>query len=132
MLQTTQVVTVIPYYERFVASFPDVASLAAADEHDVLRHWEGLGYYRRARQLHRAARQVMGEHGGAFPGELEQVRSLAGIGRYTAGAIVSIAFDTPAPILEANTVRLYSRLVGFRGNTANRDGQALLWQFAEA
>ncbi len=131
MLQQTQVVTVIPYYERFVASFPDVTALAAADEHDVLRHWEGLGYYRRARQLHRAAKQIVGDHGGEFPGELEQVRSLAGIGRYTAGAIVSIAFGTPAPILEANTVRLYSRLLGFRGNTANREGQELLWRFAE-
>ncbi len=131
MLQQTQVATVVPYYERFVASFPDVARLAAADEHDVLRHWEGLGYYRRARQLHRAARQIVADHAGTFPSDLAQVRSLAGIGRYTAGAIVSIAFDTPAPILEANTLRLYSRLLGFRGNTANRDGQALLWRFAE-
>jgi A/G-specific adenine glycosylase len=131
MLQQTQVVTVIPYYERFVASFPHVSALATADEHDVLRHWEGLGYYRRARQLHRAAKQIVDEHAGTFPNEFDEVRSLAGIGRYTAGAIVSIAFDTPAPILEANTVRLYSRLVGFRGNTANREGQELLWRFAE-
>ncbi len=131
MLQQTQVATVIPYYQRFVASFPDLAVLAAADEHDVLRHWEGLGYYRRARQLHRAARQVVVEHGGTFPNDLDDVRSLAGIGRYTAGAIVSIAFDRPAPILEANTVRLYSRLLGFGGNTANRQGQELLWRFAE-
>ncbi len=131
MLQQTQVATVIPYYERFVASFPDVASLAAADEHDVLRHWEGLGYYRRARQLHAAAGQIVSRHGGVFPHELEHVRRLAGIGRYTAGAVVSIAFDRPAPILEANTVRLYSRLLGFAGDTADRQGQDLLWDFAE-
>jgi A/G-specific adenine glycosylase len=115
-----------------VSRFPDLAALATADEHDVLRHWEGLGYYRRARQLHRAARQIVDEHGGTFPAQFEHVQALAGIGRYTAGAIVSIAFDAPAPVLEANTVRLYSRLLGFRGHTSNREGQALLWRFAEA
>jgi A/G-specific adenine glycosylase len=132
MLQQTQVATVIPYFRRFVAAFPDVAALAAADEHDVLRAWEGLGYYRRARQLHRAASQIVAEHAGNFPEDLDQVRALAGIGRYTAGAILSIAFDKPAPILEANTVRLYSRLLAFAGDTSGRDGQQLLWRFAEA
>ena len=130
MLQQTQVVTVIPYFTRFLQAFPTIATLAAAPEHDVLRHWEGLGYYRRARQLHRAAQVVVSEHGGEFPRQFDAIRSLPGVGRYTAGAIASIAFDQSAPILEANTVRLFSRLVGFDGDTASRTGQDLLWKFA--
>lgn len=132
MLQQTQVATVIPYFERFVASFPTVAALAQADESEVLRHWEGLGYYRRARQLHRAARVVVERHGGEFPRSLEEVGSLPGIGRYTAGAITSIAFDERAPIVEANTVRLFSRLIGFRDDPTSTAGRRLLWQVAEA
>jgi A/G-specific adenine glycosylase len=132
MLQQTQVATVIPYYERFLAAFPDVHALAAAPEHDVLKLWEGLGYYRRARQLHRAARVLVATHGGTFPRDLAAVRELPGIGRYTAGAIVSIAFDLPAPILEANTVRLLSRLLAFQGDPASTAGQRLLWQAAES
>lgn len=131
MLQQTQVATVIPYFERFLAAFPDISALAAADEGEVLRLWEGLGYYRRARQMHAAARVLVDEHQGMFPRELDQVRQLPGIGRYTAGAIVSIAFDRPAPILEANTVRLFSRLIGFRGDPASVAGQKQLWQTAE-
>src|SRR5688500_16173622 len=102
MLQQTQVTTVIPYYERFISAFPSIKALAAADEQDVLRHWEGLGYYRRARQLHRAAREIVTQHGGSFPTDIEEVRRLPGIGRYTAGAILSIAHDDPQPIVEAN------------------------------
>jgi A/G-specific adenine glycosylase len=132
MLQQTQVATVVPYFERFVAAFPSVQALAEADEHAVLRHWEGLGYYRRARQLHGAARLLVERHQGRFPRSLEAVRDLPGIGRYTAGAIVSIAFDVPAPILEANTVRLFSRLIAFRGDPASSAGQGLLWQVAAA
>jgi A/G-specific adenine glycosylase len=132
MLQQTQVVTVVPYFERFMAAFPNIRTLAAADEHDVLRLWEGLGYYRRARQLHRAARILVDEHNAQIPRDLAVVRQLPGVGRYTAGAIVSIAFGLPAPILEANTVRLLSRLVGFRGDTASASGQRQLWQLAEA
>jgi A/G-specific adenine glycosylase len=132
MLQQTQVATVIPYYQRFMVAFPTVRSLAAADEHDVLCHWEGLGYYRRARQMHRAARVIVEQHGGRFPRDPQAVRALPGIGRYTAGAIASIAFDARAPILEANTVRLLSRLVAYRGDTANGAGQRRLWQVAEA
>ncbi|HTU24154.1 MAG TPA: A/G-specific adenine glycosylase, partial [Pirellulales bacterium] len=132
MLQQTQVATVIPYYERFLARFPNVRRLAAADEHEVLRHWEGLGYYRRARQLHRAARQIVAEHGGLFPTTPAAVAELAGIGRYTAGAILSIALDQPAPILEANTVRLHSRLLALDEDPASRAAQQRLWQFAEA
>ncbi len=131
MLQQTQVETVVPYYHRFLAALPSIGKLARADEHDVLRQWEGLGYYRRARQLHRAARLIESEHGGQFPRLLEAVRRLPGIGRYTAGAILSIAFDLRAPILEANTVRLFSRLVAFDGDPTSRDGQRRLWQVAE-
>ncbi len=131
MLQQTQVATVVPYFERFLAAFPSIIALAEADERDVLRLWEGLGYYRRARQMHRAARLLVAEHQAVFPRDLAIVRKLPGIGRYTAGAIVSIAFDLPAPILEANTVRLLSRLIGFRGDTSSVAGQNVLWQTAE-
>ncbi len=93
MLQQTQVATVVGYFDRFLAAFPTIEALAAADEHDVLRLWEGLGYYRRARQLQQAAKIIVAEHGGRFPRDPEIVRRLPGIGRYTAGAILSIAFD---------------------------------------
>jgi len=132
MLQQTQVATVIPYFESFVVSFPTVAALAEADESEVLRHWEGLGYYRRARQLHRAAQVIVERHGGKFPRSLDEVGKLPGIGRYTAGAITSIAFDQRAPIVEANTVRLFSRLICLRDDPTNAAGRKLLWQVAEA
>ena len=131
MLQQTQVATVRAYFERFIRAFPDVASLAAADEQQVLRLWEGLGYYRRARQLHAAAQQLMSEHGGQFPQLVDALRKLPGIGRYTAGAIASIAFDQRAPILEANTIRLLSRLVGYRDDPLATAGQRILWHVAE-
>lgn len=132
MLQQTQVATVIPYFERFIAAFPTIAALAAAPEQQVLRHWEGLGYYRRARQLHRAAALIVAEFDGRFPDRMDHVRQLPGIGRYTAGAILSIAFDQPQPIVEANTQRLYSRLLAYRGDLASKGGQQLLWDFATA
>jgi A/G-specific adenine glycosylase len=131
MLQQTQVATVEPYFRRFVDAFPTVARLAAADEQAVLRLWEGLGYYRRARQLHKAAQAIIAEHGGKFPSAPDEVRRLPGIGRYTAGAILSIAFDARQPILEANTVRLLSRLSAYRGDAAKAEGQRHLWQLAE-
>jgi len=131
MLQQTQVVTVIPYWERFLARFPDVGSLAAADEHEVLRLWEGLGYYRRARQLHAAAKRIVAEHGGEFPKAYQAVRSLPGIGRYTAGAILSIGLDQRLPILEANTIRVLSRLTAYEGDPASTAGQKYLWSVAE-
>ncbi len=131
MLQQTQVATVRSYFERFVAAFPDVASLAAADETEVLRLWEGLGYYRRARQLHAAAKKVAAECGGRFPSDVAGLQELPGIGRYTAGAIASIAFGRRAPILEANTIRLLSRLIAYRGNPHSITGQRPLWQVAE-
>ena len=132
MLQQTQVATVIPYFERFVSKFPTVAALARADESEVLRLWEGLGYYRRARQLHRAAQEIVERHGGVFPRSLDDVGQLPGIGRYTAGAITSIAFDEPAPIVEANTMRLFSRLVGFRDDPTSTAGRRQMWRVAEA
>jgi A/G-specific adenine glycosylase len=132
MLQQTQVATVIPYWQRFLARFPDVAALAAAEEQDVLRLWEGLGYYRRARQLHAAARQVVERHGGEFPATFDEVRCLPGIGRYTAGAILSIGLDQRLPILEANTIRLLSRLTALAGDPIGSAGQKALWATAEA
>ncbi len=132
MLQQTQVATVKPYFERFVQALPTIEALAAADEQQVLRLWEGLGYYRRARQLHQAARVIVAEHGGKFPRDREAVRRLRGIGRYTAGAILSIAFDAREPILEANSTRLLARLAAYRGDPASTAGSRVLWAIAEA
>ncbi len=131
MLQQTQVATVIPYYQRFLQRFATVSDLAGASEQQVLRYWEGLGYYRRARQLHAAARMIVQQHAGEFPTSIELVRDLPGIGRYTAGAILSIALDQRHPILEANTVRVLSRLLAFMGDPRSREGQTRLWAFAE-
>jgi A/G-specific adenine glycosylase len=131
MLQQTQVATVVPYYERFLRQFPSVAALAAADEEQVLRLWEGLGYYRRARQLHAAALQVVAKHGGVFPTAYDDVRGLPGIGRYTAGAILSIGLDARLPILEANSIRVLCRLSGYRGDPRTSAGQKQLWSLAE-
>lgn len=131
MLQQTQVATVRNYFSRFVREFPNVRQLAAADEQRVLRLWEGLGYYRRARQLHAAAQRIVGEHGGQFPRTVNELRELPGIGRYTAGAIASIAYDQRAAILEANTTRLLSRLVAYRGEPQSARGQRILWHIAE-
>ncbi|WP_237607505.1 A/G-specific adenine glycosylase [Roseimaritima sediminicola] len=132
MLQQTQVVTVIPYFERFLERFPTVADLAAADEQTVMQLWEGLGYYRRARQLHAAAKQVVDRHDGVFPRSYAEVLALPGVGRYTAGAILSIADGQRLPIVEANTQRLYSRLIASTSPPQERAANALLWQFAEA
>ena len=131
MLQQTQVETVKPYFQRFVKEFPNVKKLAAAEEQQVLRLWEGLGYYRRARQLHAAAQQIVAEHNGKFPSDVATLQTLPGIGRYTAGAIASIAFDQRAPILEANTIRLFTRLLAYRDDPTKSAGQKLLWQTAE-
>lgn len=132
MLQQTTVVAVVPYFERFLARFPTVNDLAAADEKDVLRLWEGLGYYSRARNLRKAAQVIVHEHDGVFPSEVDALQRLPGIGRYTAGAIASFAFDRRAPIVEANTLRLYCRLLGYAGDPRSREGQEQLWSFAEA
>lgn len=131
MLQQTQVATVIGYFERFLAELPTVEALAAADESQVLRLWEGLGYYRRARQLHAAARRIVADHGGRFPQDAAGLRTLPGVGRYTAGAVASIAFDAREPILEANTVRLFARLLGELRPPTTTAVQHRLWAAAE-
>lgn len=132
MLQQTTVTAVKPYYERFLARFPDVTALAFAEEQEVLRLWEGLGYYSRGRNLHKAARIVVEQFQGEFPKSVDGLRQLPGIGQYVAGAVASFAFDLPAPIVEANTLRLYCRLLGFAGDPRNSAGQQLLWKFAES
>jgi A/G-specific adenine glycosylase len=116
MLQQTRVAAVIPYYERFLARFPDIKSLAEAPEEEALRLWSGLGYYSRARNLQRAARQIVGEFGGRFPREREHILSLAGIGEYTASAIASIAFEEKSAVLDGNVARVLSRLGAIRGD----------------
>lgn len=131
MLQQTQVSTVIPYFNRFLEKFPTVTDLAAAEEATVLQLWEGLGYYRRARQLHAAAKQIVESHGGKFPTQYDDVLALPGIGRYTAGAILSISTGQRLPIVEANTQRLYSRLIASTNHPTDKAANALLWEFAE-
>jgi len=131
MLQQTQVETVRPYFQRFLKAFPTVQKLATAEEQQVLRLWEGLGYYRRARGLHAAAKKIVAEHGGRIPRDAKQLQALPGIGRYTSGAILSIAFDQRQPILEANTIRLFARLIGYCDDPTQTAGQKLLWQTAE-
>lgn len=132
MLQQTQVCTVVPYYERFAERFPTATQLAEANEDEVLLHWEGLGYYRRARQLHAAAKQIVERHDGEFPTDFESVLALPGVGRYTAGAVLSIALDSRLPIVEANTIRLYSRLLEHRGDVTLVESQRRFWEFAES
>jgi A/G-specific adenine glycosylase len=131
MLQQTQVATVQAYFARFLAAFPTVHDLAEADEGQVLRLWEGLGYYRRARQMHAASRMIVNQWGGQFPTDVQDLQQLPGVGRYTAGAIGSLAMGLREPILEANTIRLLSRLVGYREDPRKGAGQRLLWQTAQ-
>jgi A/G-specific adenine glycosylase len=132
MLQQTQVATVIPYYERFLERFPDPASLARADEEEVLGMWSGLGYYRRARALRQGAIAVVERHGGRLPRDPRSLQALPGIGRYTAGAIASIAFDTPAPILDGNVRRVLSRLLAVGNERPPRAVERHLWDVAAA
>jgi A/G-specific adenine glycosylase len=131
MLQQTQVATVIPFFERFIEAFPDLPALAVAREQDVLRAWEGLGYYRRARNLHQAARRVLADHRGQIPDDPAVLRSLPGIGRYTMGAILSQAFDRRLPILEANSERVLCRLFGRRDDPRRGPARRWLWAVAE-
>ncbi len=131
MLVQTTVTAVIPYFERFLARFPNVESLAAADESDVLKSWEGLGYYRRARQLHAAARVIVDEYGGTIPVDAAAVRALPGVGRYIAGAILSFAFDQPEPIVEANSQRVLARLLAIEENLKTASTHERIWQAAE-
>jgi A/G-specific adenine glycosylase len=131
MLQQTTTAVVEGYYHRFLERFPDVQALATASDSEVLRSWEGLGYYRRATQLHRAAQVIVYEHNATFPNTFDAVLSLPGIGRYTAGAICSIAYHQCVPILEANTIRLHARLLAYPDDPAKSAGSQLLWKMAE-
>jgi A/G-specific adenine glycosylase len=132
MLQQTQVVTVIPYYLRFVARFPTIAALAADSEDTVLAHWSGLGYYSRARNLHRAAQLIMQRHEGKFPQHFEDILALPGIGRSTAAAISAFAFHERCAILDGNVKRLLARYHAIEGYTGEKKIEAQLWQQAEA
>jgi A/G-specific adenine glycosylase len=131
MLQQTRVETVIPYFEKWMESFPTIPVLAEASEQDVLNAWEGLGYYSRARNLHRAARIVADQYGGRLPRDLRQLAELPGIGRYTLGAIASIAFDMPVPALDGNIKRVYARLFDIVEPVDTPKGEVILWDLAE-
>lgn len=128
MLQQTTVAAVIPYFLRFTARFPDVRALAEAPEEEVLAHWAGLGYYARARNLQKCARQVLANHGGQFPLGAETIQSLPGIGRYTAGAVASIAQGERAPIVDANVARVLSRICLLEGDLKSTGNQTRLWE----
>ncbi|OHC90868.1 MAG: A/G-specific adenine glycosylase [Sideroxydans sp. RIFOXYB12_FULL_59_6] len=131
MLQQTQVTTVVPYYLRFIESFPDVLSLAAATEEQVLAHWSGLGYYARGRNLHKAARLIVSVHGGKFPDDYEQMLALPGIGRSTAAAISALARHERRAILDGNVKRVLARYLGIDGWTGERQVEEQLWLHAE-
>lgn len=132
MLQQTTVAAVQPYFRRWMKRFPDVASLAAAPEEEVMKHWEGLGYYSRARNLHRAAKAIVAQFGGVIPGDLGLLRALPGVGPYTASAIVAFAFDKPVAVLDANIQRVIARLFDIRENIATASGKRLLDQAASS
>ena len=132
MLQQTQVSAVIPYYQRFLARFPDLASLAAAQLDAILENWAGLGYYARARNLHRCARQVMEEHGGVFPQDPEKLQSLAGIGRSTAAAIAVFSAGRRAAILDGNVKRVLCRHAGIEDFPGSAMTEKRLWTLAES
>jgi len=132
MLQQTRVETVIPYWERFLARFPDVHALATADLDDVLGVWAGLGYYSRARNLRAAARMIDEKHAGSLPDDARALQALPGIGRYTAGAVASIAFDRPEPVLDGNVKRVLTRLLGIREDISRPAVIERLWREAAA
>lgn len=132
MLQQTTVAAVAPRFESFVAEFPDAASLAAAPEEKVLRAWAGLGYYSRARNLRLAAQKIVSEHGGVVPDTLEAVLALPGVGRYTAGAILSIAYGKPEPLVDGNVARVFARLFAIEGDIKAPETLKLLWSKAES
>ena len=134
MLQQTQIATVLGrgFYTRFLETFPTAESLAAADDERLLKAWEGLGYYRRVRMLRETARAVIAEHGGNFPTEVEVLMKLPGVGRYTAGALRSFAFDLPAAVVDGNVARVLSRLMDFPTPVDDTAGQKQMWSWAEA
>ncbi len=131
MLQQTQVATVLGYYERFLSRFPDVRALAAASDDEVLGLWSGLGYYSRARNLHRCAQAVVQVHGGRFPGSAEALQTLPGIGRSTAAAIAAFCFDERVAILDGNVKRVISRVLAFEGDLAQAAQEKHLWALAQ-
>nr|WP_315846407.1 A/G-specific adenine glycosylase [uncultured Achromobacter sp.] len=132
MLQQTQVATVIPYYDRFLQRFPDVAALAAAAQEDVMPYWAGLGYYARARNLHRCAQEIARDWGGRFPPTADAIATLPGIGRSTAAAIAAFAYGERSPILDGNVKRVFTRHFGIAGDPAKREIETRLWSLADA
>jgi len=132
MLQQTQVTAVIPYYQRFLQRFPDVAALAAAPAEDVMAHWSGLGYYSRARNLHRCARQIVEQYGGCFPADPALLAELPGIGRSTAAAIAAFSAGARAAILDGNVKRVFARVFGIDGYPGTKAVEERMWQRADA
>ena len=132
MLQQTQVKTVIPYFQRWMRTLPTVQAFARAPLPKILKLWEGLGYYHRVRHAQSAARQIVRRHAGRFPSAFDDVLALPGVGPYTAGAICSIAFNQPAPILDGNVIRVLSRLFGIAGNPRRKSVNTKLWNLARA
>jgi len=130
MAQQTTVAAVVPFFERWMKLFPTIAALAEADEQAVLAAWQGLGYYSRARNFHKAAKAVVERHGGKIPDDLEALRALPGIGDYTAGAVMAFAFDMPAPVVDANVARVLARLHDFREPIDSMRGKAFLREAA--
>ena len=132
MLQQTQVQTVIPYYERWLKRFPDIRTLAKAPESEVMKHWAGLGYYRRARMIHEAAKQITEQKAGKFPKSAKELLEIPGIGRYTAGAVASIAFGEKTPVLDGNVIRILTRLTALKNDTGKPKTIEKLWGIAAA
>jgi A/G-specific adenine glycosylase len=130
MLQQTQVATVIPYYNKWLRRFPDLAALARASESDVLHAWQGLGYYARARNLHATAKAIVNGHGGEFPQLTEDLQSLPGVGRYTANAIATFASGRSVPIVEANIARVLARIINYQQPIDSGRGREAIWQIA--
>ncbi len=131
MLQQTQVATVIPYFQRFIARFPDVSSLAAAPIDEVLHLWTGLGYYARARNLHKAAQQIAAQHQGFFPTDFDTVHDLPGVGRSTAGAILSLSLNQRYPILDGNVKRVIARCYAVSGWPGKKEVENRLWELSD-
>src|SRR3989338_5820576 len=131
MLQQTQIKTVIPYYERWLKTFPTIKALAEAPLDRVLKQWEGLGYYTRARNLHKAAQIIVNQFGGKIPDDIATLETLPGIGRYTAGAIASIAYQKQVPLVDGNVARVFSRIFYLKGDFSKPDSLKQLYTLAE-
>jgi len=131
MLQQTQVKTVIPYFDRWMKEFPNIKSVAEAKEDKILKLWEGLGYYSRARNIQKAAKLIVDKHGGKFPSDYDDILALPGVGKYTAGAIASIAFNQDRPLVDGNVIRVLSRLFFYTQNTRLPEAEKQIWQWAK-